>query len=43
MYLWIGVGLVVWLIPISIPGGVLVSHDGVGTLINPQHLRYTLH
>jgi uncharacterized iron-regulated membrane protein len=40
VHLWIGVGLAVLLIPISISGGLLVWHDEIDTLINPQ--RYAV-
>jgi uncharacterized iron-regulated membrane protein len=40
VHLWIGVGLAVLLIPISISGGLLVFQDGIDALINPQ--RYAV-
>jgi uncharacterized iron-regulated membrane protein len=40
IHLWIGVGLAALLIPISISGGLLVWHDEIDTLINPQ--RYAV-
>ncbi len=40
LHLWIGVGLAVLLIPISISGGLLVWHDDIDALINPQ--RYAV-
>jgi uncharacterized iron-regulated membrane protein len=36
MHLWIGVGLALLLIPISVSGGLLVWHDNIDALINPQ-------
>ena len=41
VHLWIGVGLAVLLIPISISGGLLVWHDEIDTLINPQRYAVT--
>jgi uncharacterized iron-regulated membrane protein len=41
IHLWIGVGLAVLLIPISISGGLLVWHDEIDTLINPQRYAVT--
>ncbi len=40
VHLWIGVGLTVLLIPISISGGLLVYHDDLDALLNPQ--RYAV-
>lgn len=40
LHLWIGVGLAVLLIPISISGGLLVFHDEIDALLNPQ--RYAV-
>jgi uncharacterized iron-regulated membrane protein len=40
VHLWLGVGLAVLLIPISISGGLLVFHDDVDALMNPQ--RYAV-
>jgi uncharacterized iron-regulated membrane protein len=40
IHLWLGVGLAALLIPISISGGLLVWHDDIDTLINPQ--RYAV-
>lgn len=40
VHLWIGVGLAVLLIPISISGGLLVFHDDLDALLNPQ--RYAV-
>lgn len=41
VHLWIGVGLAVLLIPISISGGLLVWHDDIDTWINPQRYAVT--
>ena len=41
VHLWIGVGLAVLLIPISISGGLLVFHDDLDALINPQRYAVT--
>jgi uncharacterized iron-regulated membrane protein len=41
VHLWIGVGLAVLLIPISISGGLLVFHDDIDALINPQRYAVT--
>ena len=41
IHLWIGVGLAVLLIPISISGGLLVWHDEIDTLLNPQRYAVT--
>jgi len=41
VHLWIGVGLAVLLIPVSISGGLLVWHDEIDTLINPQRYAVT--
>ncbi len=41
VHLWIGVGLAVLLVPISISGGLLVWHDEIDTLINPQRYAVT--
>ncbi len=41
VHLWIGVGLAVLLIPISMSGGLLVWHDEIDTLINPQRYAVT--
>jgi uncharacterized iron-regulated membrane protein len=40
VHLWIGVGLAVMLIPISISGALLVWHDDIDTWINPH--RYVV-
>lgn len=40
VHLWIGVGLALLLIPISISGGLLVWHDDLDTLLNPH--RYAV-
>ena len=40
IHLWIGVGLALLLIPISISGGLLVWHDEIDTFINPH--RYAV-
>lgn len=40
VHLWIGVGLAVLLIPISVSGGLLVWHDEIDTWLNPQ--RYAV-
>src|SRR5664279_3519241 len=40
LHLWIGVGLAVLLIPISISGGLLVFQDEIDALLNPQ--RYAV-
>ncbi|MEI9804778.1 MAG: PepSY-associated TM helix domain-containing protein [Pseudolabrys sp.] len=40
VHLWIGVGLAVLLIPISLSGGLLVWHDEIDALLNPQ--RYAV-
>jgi PepSY-associated TM region len=39
--LWIGVGLAVMLIPISISGALLVWHDDIDTWINPHRYAVT--
>ncbi|HMJ44789.1 MAG TPA: PepSY-associated TM helix domain-containing protein, partial [Pseudolabrys sp.] len=41
VHLWIGVGLAVLLIPISISGGLLVWHDDIDALLNPQRYAVT--
>ena len=41
VHLWIGVGLAALLIPISLSGGLLVWHDQVDALINPQRYAVT--
>lgn len=41
IHLWIGVGLAVLLIPISVSGGLLVWHDDIDTWINPQRYAVT--
>src|ERR1700733_4411356 len=41
VHLWIGVSLAVLLVPISISGGLLVWHDEIDTLINPQRYAVT--
>jgi uncharacterized iron-regulated membrane protein len=40
VHLWLGVGLAVLLVPISVSGGLLIWHDEIDTLINPQ--RYAV-
>ncbi|HEY5380135.1 MAG TPA: PepSY-associated TM helix domain-containing protein [Pseudolabrys sp.] len=40
VHLWIGIGLAVLLIPISISGGLLVFHDDIDALLHPQ--RYAV-
>ena len=40
VHLWIGVGLAVLLIPISISGGLLVWNDEIDSVLNPQ--RYAV-
>ncbi|MBI1204371.1 MAG: PepSY domain-containing protein [Rhodopseudomonas sp.] len=40
VHLWLGVGLAILLIPISISGGLLVFHDDLDALLNPQ--RYAV-
>jgi uncharacterized iron-regulated membrane protein len=41
VHLWIGVGLAALLIPISLSGGLLVWHDEIDALINPQRYAVT--
>lgn len=41
VHLWIGVGLALLLIPISISGGLLVYHDGIDALLSPQRYAVT--
>lgn len=41
VHLWIGVGLAVLLIPISISGGLLVWHDEIDALLTPQRYAVT--
>jgi uncharacterized iron-regulated membrane protein len=41
IHLWLGVSLAALLIPISISGGLLVWHDDIDTLINPQRYAVT--
>ena len=41
VHLWIGVGLAVLLIPISISGGLLVWNDEIDALLNPQRYAVT--
>lgn len=41
VHLWIGVGLAVLLIPISISGGLLVFHDNIDAAINPARYAVT--
>ena len=40
VHLWLGVGLAALLVPISVSGGLLVWHDEIDALINPQ--RYAV-
>lgn len=40
VHLWIGVGLAVLLVPISLSGGLLVWHDDIDALLNPH--RYAI-
>lgn len=41
VHLWLGVGFMVLLIPISVSGGLLVFHDEIDTLLNPQRYAVT--
>jgi uncharacterized iron-regulated membrane protein len=41
VHLWIGVGLALLLIPISISGGLLVYHDEIDALLSPQRYAVT--
>ena len=41
VHLWIGVGLAVLLIPISLSGGLLVWHDDIDAWLNPQRYAVT--
>ncbi|HEX3441870.1 MAG TPA: PepSY-associated TM helix domain-containing protein [Pseudolabrys sp.] len=41
VHLWIGVGLAVLLIPISVSGGLLVWNDDIDALLNPQRYAVT--
>jgi uncharacterized iron-regulated membrane protein len=41
VHLWIGVGLAMMLIPISISGALLVWHDNIDTWINPHRYAVT--
>ena len=41
VHLWIGVGLALLLIPISISGGLLVWHDEIDALLTPQRYAVT--
>jgi uncharacterized iron-regulated membrane protein len=41
VHLWIGVGLALLLIPISISGGLLVYHDEIDVLLSPQRYAVT--
>jgi uncharacterized iron-regulated membrane protein len=41
VHLWIGIGLAVLLIPISVSGGLLVFHDEVDALISPSRYAVT--
>lgn len=41
VHLWLGIGLMLLLIPISVSGGLLVFHDEIDTLINPKRYAVT--
>lgn len=41
VHMWIGIGLAVLLIPISVSGGLLVWHDEIDTVLNPQRYAVT--
>eukprot|EP01043_Picozoa_sp_COSAG02_P036739 COSAG02_NODE_2711_length_8184_cov_2.388002_6_plen_407_part_00 len=41
VHLWLGVGLALLLIPISVSGGLLVFHDEIDTLLNPKRYAVT--
>ena len=41
VHLWIGVGLALLLIPISVSGGLLVWHDEVDALLTPHRYAVT--
>jgi uncharacterized iron-regulated membrane protein len=41
VHLWIGVGLALLLIPISVSGGLLVWQDSIDALLNPQRYAVT--
>jgi len=41
VHLWLGVGLALLLIPVSISGGLLVYHDEVDALLNPKRYAVT--
>lgn len=41
VHLWLGIGFMVLLVPISVSGGLLVFHDEIDTLINPKRYAVT--
>lgn len=41
VHLWLGVGLALLLIPVSVSGGLLVFHDEIDALINPKRYAVT--
>ncbi len=41
VHLWLGVGLALLLIPVSVSGGLLVYHDEIDALINPKRYAVT--
>ena len=41
VHLWIGVGLAVLLIPISVSGGLLVLDTDIDAMLNPQRYAVT--
>jgi len=41
VHLWLGIGFIVLLVPISVSGGLLVLHDEIDTLLNPQRYAVT--
>ena len=41
VHLWIGVGLALLVIPLSVTGAALVWHDGVDEMLNPERYRVT--
>lgn len=41
VHLWLGVGLMVLLVPVAVSGGLLVLHDEIDTLLNPKRYAVT--
>ena len=39
VHLWLGVGLAILIIPLSVTGAALVWHDGLDSLLNPERFR----